>query len=453
MRRQLFRDKHFYGTLLSLAIPIMIQNLISSCLNMIDTFMIGQLGEVAIAAVGSSNQFFFLLSLFLFGINSGSSIFTSQFWGKKDIKNIHRVMGLSLCSGLFIALIFTFGALIFPSTILRIFSSQPSVLTAGSKYLSVVAFTYIIYAVNTTLSFSLRSIGKPKLPMVISAVAILTNTVLNYVLIFGKFGFPAWGVRGAAIATLIARIVELVLLMRLVFRKDSVLRASISEMLSFSSAFVKTFYKTSSPVIANEGFWALASMLCTVAYSTLGTEALASIQITNTVQEVFLVVVMGLANSACIMIGNKIGEGEDATAILYSRRFVKLGVILGVICAAILFGIAPFILKIFSISTYTFKTSLYALRIMSLVLAFKFFNLVMVIGILRGGGDTAFAFITEISCMWAIAVPLAFLGAALLRLPLHIVIAIVGIEELVKTILILPRLRSNKWIHNIVHNL
>ncbi|MBE3102484.1 MAG: polysaccharide biosynthesis C-terminal domain-containing protein, partial [Firmicutes bacterium] len=195
MFNYLFEDKQFYKTLLHLAIPIAAQNLVSSSLNMVDTIMIGGLGEIEIAAVGQANQLFFLFSLLLFGVNSGSAIFTAQFWGKRDVKNIRRVLGIGLMTSIIAAAFFTVLALIFPKQVMSIFSSDIVVIAVGSDYLRIVGWSYVITAITFTFSSILRSTEQAKIPMIFSIVALLTNTVLNYVLIFGKFGFPMLGVK------------------------------------------------------------------------------------------------------------------------------------------------------------------------------------------------------------------------------------------------------------------
>ena len=215
------KDKEFYATLLRITIPIALQNLISASLNMIDTLMIGQLGENQIAAVGLANEVFFLLNLFLFGICSGTGIFVAQFWGKGDIKNIRRVLGLSIFCGLGISGIFTFVALAMPEKALGVFTRDPAVIELGVSYLSIVGLSYVMTAITYTYAFALRNTAQPKIPMILSAIAVVTNAVFNYILIFGKLGLPAMGVRGAALATVIARALELGLVLWVVYGYDS----------------------------------------------------------------------------------------------------------------------------------------------------------------------------------------------------------------------------------------
>lgn len=453
MRSSLDIDTSFYKRLLILSLPIVVQNLITCCMGLLDTLMIGQLGEAEIAAVGIANQYFFLFALVTVGVSGGASIFMAQLWGKRDIPNIHRVIGIALVCGTGVAGFFAGAILLFPDKIMGTFSHDIHVIALSVKYIKIIAFTFILHTLNLTYSFALRSIGQTKAPMKISLVAIATNGLLNYALIFGKWGFPNMGVEGAAMATLIARIVELSLTLCVVYTKNSILRCTFREMFNFSKEFILSFFKISTPVIMNEALWAGAVTACSIAYAYLGTESLAAIQIAKTVQDIFIMIMVGFCSGAAIMIGVAIGEGREDLATTYAKNLISMGMIGGVISGLTLFVSAPWILSIFNISSFTYDIALKVLKIMAVIIAAKFFNLVLVLGILRPGGDTRYTLITETCSMWLIAVPMAFLGAKILNLPMHWVLALVGLEEISKALLILPRLISQKWIHNVVESM
>ena len=450
MKKGLFQDKVFYGTLFSIALPITIQNLISSGLNMVDTVMIGKLGEVEIAAVGLGNKLFFLYVLLLFGTYSGAGIFISQFWGKKDISNIRKVLGICLMTGLFASLLFTVAGFVFPSQVLSIFSTDPEVIQVGSGYLRIVSLSYGITAVSFAYGFTCRSIGKATLPMYVSAGALLCNTFLNYVLIFGYFGFPRLGVNGAAIATVFSRILEMVLLVGLIYAKKYVLAAKIGEMLDISKEFAQKFFRTILPVILNEGMWALGVIMYAIAYARMGTTAIATVQVADTVQSFFIVVFFGMANACAVMIGNQIGAGDEESAKDYAKKFAILGPGLAVIMGVLLVLLAPMILTQFDIQ---FDDAYRTLLVLAFFLPFKIYNLMAVVGILRSGGDTKFALLLDIGGVWFIGIPLAFLGALVWKLPIYWVVALVSLEELAKNSLAIPRVISNKWVRNVVEHM
>ncbi|MFA9397385.1 MAG: MATE family efflux transporter [Clostridiaceae bacterium] len=446
-------DKNFYKKLFVIGIPIMIQNLISSSLNMVDTLMIGKLGDESIAAVGLSNQVFFLFTLILFGVFSGASIFTAQFYGKKDIKNIRRVLSVCLMSGIFVAIIFTFFVLVFPKEILGIFSKDLKVINLGADYIFIVGFSYILTSISFAYSFSARSIGQAKIPMVVSGIALACNTILNYILIFGEFGFPELGVKGAAYATLISRIVEIILILSIVYKLDLAIAARWKDLCDVSLEFILKIYKTAFPVIINESFWALGMTAYSRAYARMSTEAIASVQIGNSVQNLFLVFSMGLGNACAVMLGHEIGKGKEENAIAYSKKYYYVGFIISIILGVVLFFSANNIISYFNVSDKVAKNSVYILKIISLFLWAKTFNMITIVGVLRSGGDTKFAMFTELGTIWLYGVPIVMLSALYFKFPIYIVILLANFEEVIKLFIGIPRVISKKWVNNIIEEI
>ncbi|MEG0774706.1 MATE family efflux transporter [Clostridium sp.] len=453
MDKNLLNRRTFIKTLLSLALPITLQNLISSSLNMVDTLMIGSLGEVEIAAVGLANQFFFLYSLITFGINSGCAIFIAQFWGKKDEKNIRRVLGLCISTGIITSIFFTLSALLAPELIMKFFTKDTEVIALGKDYLTHVSFSYVLTSISFAYVFASRSIGQPKIPMITSATALICNTVLNYLLIFGKFGFPELGVKGAAIATLISRILELILIVTIIYKQKGVLAAKLHEMLDLSREFIFNIFKTIYPVILNEFIWSLGMTMYSVAYARISTDAVASVQISNTVQNIFMVTAFGLANACAIMIGNEIGRKNEDNAVILGRRFIKTSLSLGIILGISVFLFSGFIVSLFNVDANVIKNTTIILKLFSFIIPVKMLTALFIVGIFRSGGDTKFSLGLEMGSVWGIGVPLAFLGAIVLKLPIYMVVGMVYIEEIVKLSISLPRFKSKKWIRNLVNNL
>lgn len=450
MQKLNWKDKVFYRTMLAIALPIALQNLITSSLNMIDTVMIGRLGEIEIAAVGLANQYFFIFVLLLFGINSGAAIFTSQFWGKNDTANIKRIIGITLIMGGSLSIIFGIGAFMVPHRILRIFTNDTEVINLGSQYLRIICFSYFVTAVGFSFSFTARSIGQAKLPMFVSAVSVLSNAIFNYILIFGKLGFPMMGVRGAALATLLARIIETTLLLTIIYGQRMVIGGTFREMFNINFSLFRRYIKTGLPVILNEGLWSLGTTMYSIAYARISTEAIAAVQIANTVQSVFMVVAMGLGNACAVMIGNIIGAKEEEKAVEYAFRFSVVGPVIGIGLGIMLFLSAPLILSFYNISPTVYENAKNILQVMSLFICAKIFNTILVIGILRSGGDTTFSLMLEMCSIWLFGVPMAFLGAHFLKLPVYLVVAMVSCEEVVKALFGIPRVLSKKWVKNVV---
>lgn len=445
----LFDDKQFYRMMIVLVIPIIIQNLLVSSLNMVDTLMIGAIGEDQIAAVGIANQFFFLYNLIIVGIGAGCSMFISQFWGSKDLDDIHKTLGVGLVCGCCAALLFTLIALITPTLILSLFTDDPMVISMSVEYLRVVCISYVFTAVSIIFAAAMRSIGNARLPMMISFIAILTNALLNYIFIFGFLFIPAMGVKGAALATLIARVIEFALLSYFSLKKGSVLAGTFSHYFKFSKEFFFKIQRSILPVILNEGCWGIGSILYTVAYGQIGTKAIAATQITSTIQNIFLVLCFSMSSAALVMIGNQIGAKNKEKAIAYSRKFTILALILGIVLGIMMIFAAPLIIGIFNISDEVRNSAILILRIFSFMAPIRVLTIIMIVGIFRGGGDAKYALKVEAVTMWLIGVPLAFIGATVFNLPVEYVVALISLEEIIKVCVCIPHLKSNKWIHNL----
>ena len=442
-------DRKFLSNMLKIALPIMIQNLVTSSLNMADTIMVGKLGEVQIASVGIANQYFFLFTMILTGLCGGCSVFISQYWGKKDFTNIKRMLGLGLVSALFISIVFMAAGFISTDAIISLFNKDSIVIDLGGKYLFIVLFSYIFTAVTFVYGYSLRSIGDTVAPLIVNIAALLCNVFLNYVLIFGKLGAPALGVEGAAIATLIARVLEAIILVILVYKDNGVLAANASELLDLSTNFFKKSYSIILPVLLNDVLWAMASLIYSVVYGRMGTGATAAIQICNTVSNMFMVVTFGMASASAIMVGNSIGEGKEDQAVDYAKKLMAVSLIVSIILGLSLALTAPLILDLFNISIEVRSSTLIMLYIISFIFVIRFLGMVIIVGILRGAGDARSSLIIEGLTMWFIGVPLTIMGAFLFKLPVHLVYALAILEEVVKFILGLMRLKSRKWINNI----
>jgi len=450
MKSTLFSDRNFYKSLLRIALPITIQQFITSGISTLDVLMVGQLGETSIAALGLANQVYFLLQLLLFGVSSGSAIFTAQYWGVRDVKNIRRVLGICLFITVPSAVLFTIAAMIFPEVVLRFYTDDPAVIALGSQYLRVVGVSYLLFAISFSYAAILRSTEQVKLPMVVSAMALILNSLLNYALIFGNFGLPAMGVRGAALGTTISRGMEFVVLVFLTYRLKTSAAARLRELLDFNFAFFKRTLHTSMPAAINEVLWALGITTYNSVYAHIGTQSIAAMNIANTIESMAFVVFMALAHGAAIMIGNKIGAGHETVAREYAGRFLKLGVLGALVTGTVVILVRQPILLFYNITPVASQYASNILLIFSLFMWVKVSNLLIFVGILRSGGDTRYALLVEACAIWLVGVPLALTGGFVLRLPVHWVYLMVFSEEFVKLFLVYRRYRTGRWIHNLV---
>jgi putative MATE family efflux protein len=446
----LFGDKKFLNTMIKLAAPIMLQNLIFASLNMVDGVMIGQLGESAIAAVGVANQIFFLVSLLFFGIGSGSAIFAAQYWGRKDTERIQSVLGLSLLMSISGAVIFSLAAILIPVQVISIYSKDPAVISQGSVYLQIVAFSYVITAITNSFAFVLRSTENVKLPLVTSLVALSLNTFMNYGLILGNFGLPSLGVKGAAIATIISRLIEVILLLLIIYRKKLPVAAKLRSLLNFKILPIKKFFNTTLPVIATEIVWSFGITTYNVVYARIGTESIAAVNIAGTLDRIIFVVFMGLGHACAIMIGNQIGAEQNELAISYAKKYLILGAIGAAIFGIIMYIFATPMLSFYKVSDFTINYTTKLIGLMALSLPVRSLNLILLIGILRSGGDTIVAFFIDAASVWVIGVPMALIGAFVLGLPIHLVYLMVLADEVVKLAMGLYRFFSQRWINYLV---
>lgn len=446
---QLFSNNKFFSQMLRLASPIMLQQLIFSSLGMVDTMMLGRLGDASVAAVGVANQVFFLVNLLYFGITSGSAIFTAQYWGKKDIPRIQQILGLSLAMSLAGGGIFTLIAVANPQAVIRIYSADPEVITLGGEYLRIVAVSYLMTAITYSFSVILRSVENVRLPMMTNFFALSLNTLLNYGLIFGNFGLPELGVRGAAIATVIARLLEVCLILLLVYRKKLPLAARPGSLFKWDKIQLGRFFRTTLPVIITEIIWSLGTTTYNVVYAHISTEAIAAYNVALSLDRLVFVIFIGLGNACAIMIGNKIGEEDQETATQFGKQYLLLG--LG---AALGLGLVMLLLKnpllaLFGVTPQTTWLAGNILLVMIFSLPVRSLNLIILIGILRSGGDTVYAFFIDAGVIWAVGVPMAYLGAFLFHLPIHYVYLMVITEEAVKVCLGLIRFFKGRWIHSL----
>jgi MATE family, multidrug efflux pump len=448
-QRSALPGKDFSRTFLRLVVPITLQQLVFSLLNLITVMMVGQLGEASVAAVGLANQITFLFQLFLFGVGSGAAVFVAQFWGKHDIRNIRRVLSICLGMGLVGATIFTAVALVMPEWALGVYSADQTVVELGSQYLRIVGLCYVPLAISTSYAITLRSTGNVRLPVTVSVLALSLGAVLNYVLIFGDLGLPALGVQGSAFGTMIARFVECALLLVIVYSMRSPIAASPRDLRSFDRVFLFLVLKTMIPVTLNEIIWSLGISTYNLIYAHIGTESVAAVSIAGTIENLAFVPFIGVANSAAVMIGHCIGAGDEDRAFEYAKRFIQLVVGGGMLIGAAIFLSAEPVLDLYRIDSHTHQFARNVLIIMSIALFVKVSNMILIVGILRAGGDARVSALIDVGTLWLVGLPAATLGAFVFGLPVYWVYALTILDEICKVMIASWRMISKKWIRNL----
>ncbi|SFJ49989.1 putative efflux protein, MATE family [Terrisporobacter glycolicus] len=447
-------NKIFYKTLLTLCIPIIIQNLLSTLINMVDTIMVGGLGEVSVAAIGIANQYFFLYNMALSGIIGGAGLFIAQFFGKNDKANIRKITALGALSAITLGIIFGTLAILSPKFIIHFFSLDESVIEIAVNYFLIIGFCYPIIAISNVFSMGSRSIRNPKLGMICSSISLGLNIILNYIFIFGKFGMPALGASGAALATVISRIVELILLVSYVYfiKSDYELRFTFKDIKLINKDLFKAFISKTIPVFFNDTLWAFGTVLYAVAYSKAGTSAIAASQIASSTGNFFIMTSVCIAIGSSIMIGNELGADHIEKAVSYSKKFAILVCLVGLVFGGLLILSIPALLKVFSVSSDLAPDIKKIFIVMGVLMALKTFNTFIIIGVLRSGGDTKYALTLEMGCMWFVSLPLTFF-AAYKGVPIYVLVALTYTEEIAKFIFGVPRALSKKWANNIVKDI
>lgn len=441
--------KSYLKCAISIGFPVILQNLVSSCINTLDVFMLGQLGEVAITAASMSNQWFLLYVILVNGIASASGMFISQYWGSKDYKSIHQCMGILFYGTMGLALFFTVFSMAAPGTVIGFYSMDPAVIKEGVPYLRIIGISYILYAVNCTFSTALRSIGSTKVPMTASIFSLGCNAVLNYLFIFGNGGFPAMGVRGAALATAIARTLEVSITIGYVIYKKPPIYGKIKGYLYVPASLLRKFFQFGALVIMGEVVYAIGNNLYNVAYKYTGTEAQASLQIVQTLSNLALLFCGGFGTASSVMLGTMLGKNEFKKAKDCAKILTGFAIIVSIISGIFVFFAGPLFSQLFQIGESSKGNVEIMIRIMACSIPLRTIVFMIICGMLRSGGDNLYSFFGNLFGVWCIGLPIVFFAAVVLKAPVYVVYLMSITEEAGKLLICGPRVLKGKWIRNL----
>jgi putative MATE family efflux protein len=441
------------ATMVGLGAPIVLQNLVSSSLNLLDSVMIGSLGTASIAGVAIANQIFFVLNLFLYGVGTGAGVFVAQYWGRGDLAGIRRSFGLCLVICLGGAALFTIAAQAWPRWLIGLFSPDPAVIDAGARFLRIVSIGFLFQAVSGPLVFMLRSMERTRMPLVASSVALAVNTLLNFVLIYGRLGMPALGVAGAGLATDISRLLEIGLIVIAMRGRHGVAglfaRSTLREFLGSTRAFARRYLAVVVPVVCNDVGWSLGLALETAVFGRMSTDAVAAYTMADTAIKMVIIVFFGVINASAIVVGKRIGAGDTEGALRASRVYTRisplLGAGLGLICA----GLSPFLPLLFNVGPQARQWASYAMIIFGALMPLRMLNWEVIVGVLRAGGDTRFAMALDLGGTWLIGLPLAAAAGLLLGAPFWVVYLCTLTEDVPKVVIGLLRVRSRRWLNDL----
>lgn len=457
MKKQNADNKMLFNQLKKLGLPIFIQSLVSTSLSFADTIMVGKVSQNALAGVSLANTPFFIAMLFIFGLQSGGAVLISQYWGKKDITTINRILGISIFFGGILAFLFATTVFLFPQQVMGLVTNNQELLTIAADYGKIVSYSYLLNSVVMVYVAAQRSIENPKFGLVVLSTSMVANVFMNWVLIFGKLGFPAMGVKGAALATLLSRAIELVI--TIIYMKFFDKRLPIIPKAFFhpGKVIVKDFIKYSTPVILNETLWGLGTAMFPVIYGHMANSAdiVAAFSISGNVERIVRVTIMAISHAGAVMIGKEVGRGASRDDVYNTGTWVlRVALISGVFMALLLVALALFVVKpvLFPFLDMSQNSEQIAINMLYVGAAFmlvKGFNGVNIVGVLRGGGDVRMSMFIDVIPLYLYAVPVAALSALVFKADIMIVYLLINIEELIKIILGAIRIRSRKWINNL----
>ncbi len=440
----------FYKRMFLVAIPLTIQQLIFSSVNLLDTLMIGQLSEVAIAAVGLSNQFYFVYNLLLFGLSSGGAIFIAQYWGVKESGNISKTTALMLMVAFLFLFPFFILAVFFPTQTLRLFTPDQQVIQLAVGYMQMIGFTLLPAAISYVFYSVLRSTEHAFAAMIFSAVTMCLNAFLNWVFIFGLFGLPALGVFGAGLATLIARLVEFCLVFAIVTGKKLPGTLSFIHFKTLSKAFFKRFMVYVLPAMGNEFSWSMGITLYAVIYSHIGTDVLAAHRMMNSIENFTFAFLFSIANATAIIVGQELGKKQFDRAIAIAKKSIRINFVLSLITGITIMVFANWILSVYNVKPEV-KTLAYMILGLSLLfLPIKSLNALLVVGIFRAGGETKYTLLVEGGTLWIVGVPMTAFVGLVLKAPFPWVFSMSLLEEVMKVLILSIRYRKNIWVRNVI---
>lgn len=438
----------FYRQMFKLAIPIIIQNLLSAAVNSSDVIMLNYVGQSAISAVSLAANYSNILFMVYYGLGTGASLLCAQYFGKKNMQAIHAVEGIALRFSLAISALVALAAFTIPQRMLLLFTSDQELIAIGSSYIRIMGITYLCWGVTEIYLAILRSIGRVTISMALNMLAFGLNILLNAVFIFGLFGAPKLGVTGVAIATASSRLIQLIACVIVSLLSKDV-KLNPIYMFIRSKTLLNDFIHLSLPALGNDLSWSVAFSMYSVILGHLGIEAVAANSLVTVVRNVGSVFCFAIASAGTILLGRVMGQGELAKSKSYASRMLKMTVVAGAVGGVIVLAVTPFVLRFASLNDMAMHYLKYMLLINSYYIMGSAVNTALIAGVFRAGGDTKFGLICDTIDMWVYAVPLGFFAAFVVKLPVLWVYFLLCTDEFVKWPWVIHHYRKGEWAKNI----
>lgn len=442
------KDKSFYKLVLTMAIPVVLQNMITIGLNIIDTMMLGSYGEIQIAGSSLANEIINIFHIFCMGMGGGAAVLTGMYWGRQDIPALKKAVTIMLRLCLGIAAIFTIATIFIPETLMKFYTNDAATIEKGVIYLRYAIPTYLLMGVSLTLTLVMRSTRQVKLPLYTSIVVFFANVFLNYVLIFGKFGFPEMQIAGASLATTLCRFIETAIIGGYFLFIDKKVGYRIIDLLRPCGDLLKTYMSYAIPVIVSDGLLAFGNTMVAMIMGRLGPNFVAANAIIAMTVRLSTVFNSGVSQASSVITGNTLGEGKIEKAYKQGVTFFMLSILIGIFAAVVIGAVSPLILAVYG-DNLNAETHAIAIQLMLAVMVMVIFQAtqgVLTKGVLRGGGDTRFLMIADVAFLWLASVPLGYAAAFWWNMSPFWIYIFLKIDWAIKTIWCAFRLKSRKWI-------
>ena len=434
------RDKKFYKTFFRLMLVVALQNLVAYSVNMLDNIMLGSYSQNALSGAATVNQIFFIVNQLALSIGNALVAICSQYWGKQETGAIRKMTGVALALSVLIGVIVVTACTRIPEQLLRIFTTSPEIIAEGKAYLGLLKWTFLLFMISNLLIAMLRSVETVKISFVISVVSLITNGCINYTLIFGHFGFPEMGIQGAAVGTLTARMLELLIIVIYIWKIDTKVR--LFDINLFRIIFLPenrkiwgAFFKVAFPIMCSGMIWAISVPMQTAILGHLSADAIAANSVSSTFFQYLKVIVIAISSASAVVIGKDIGEGDIERVKSDGRTLSVIDVLIGIVLA--------------SLTDTAAVLANHFIMIMSVVMVGMSYQMPVSVGVIQGGGDTRFSMYMNMISTWGIVMPLSFLAAFVWKLPVELVVVAVQSDQLFKGIPVFLRFRSYKWIHKL----
>lgn len=444
--------KTFYKAVFALVIPMALQNLINVGVTATDVVMLGRVGEKVLSGASLAGQIQYIMTLFLFGLTSGATVLTAQYWGKGDRRTIEKILALGIKASLMVTAVFMIAALTVPGLLMKIFTNDPQVIAEGVKYLRIVAWSYILIGITQVYLYTMRSVERVMIATVVYLCSLICNIILNSVFIFGLLGFPAMGIQGAALATLISRCLELLLVFLYARFYNREIRVRARYLLHTEKVLIRDFLVYSIPVVLNEVMWGFGTSANTAVLGHLGSAAIAANSVAQVARQLATVVAFGLSNATAIYLGKTIGEQKMELAKACSRRFIVLSVVMGLAGGLLILAATPLAVSALSLTAQAKEYLKIMFLVMSYFVVAQAYNTTMVVGIFRAGGDTRFGLILDVSTMWGCSILLGALAAFVWKWSVPAVYVLLMSDELIKVPVTTIRYRKYIWLRNVTRS-